>query len=298
MHQTSPFIPDHDAAYQRWKDEKLKGYPETLAALVVEIGDPFALTKGEKEKIRDLCTKANMALYRIPVTRTSATAHPLPAIMEQLGVRGLDHNLGAGPEGLSALSPGGSAHPPFSEYIPYRKAAIGWHTDGYYHPWDHQIRTLCLYCERPADQGGENDLWDHELAYIRLRDQNPDLIRTLMEPDIMTIPARMEQGAVARPERSGPVFSVHPVDGHLHMRYTHRTISIRWRPDATAQTAVGALRSLFNDPGPHLFRGRLEAGWGLISNNVLHTRDAFHDAEGGGKRILFRARYFERMPGK
>ncbi len=296
LNRTSPFDPDNKDGYQQWKEKKLAGYPETLTDLVVEIADPYALNEEEKGRILALCAKANMALYHVPVTGGTGETHPLLAIMEQLGVRDLDRHLGAGPGGLSALSPGGSAHAPFSEYIPYRKAAIGWHTDGYSHPRDHQIRTLCLYCERPADQGGENDLWDHEIAYIRLRDENPEYIRTLMEPDVMTIPARMEGDQVARPERTGPVFSIHPGDGHLHMRYTHRTISIRWRQDAATLEAVGALKRLLQSPGPHMYRGRLEAGWGLISNNVLHTRDAFHDASETEKRILYRARYFDRLP--
>lgn len=294
--KNSPFIPGNDDFYQSWKEKKLADYPEKLTDLVVEIVNPFSLTKGERERILALCAKANMAIYHIPAAQRTDNPHPLPAIMEQLGVMDLDKNLGAGSIGLSSLSPGGSAHAPFSEYIPYRKAAIGWHTDGYYHPWDHQIRTLCLYCKRPSDVGGENDLWDHEIAYIRLRDENPDIIRTLMETDVMTIPARMDNGQVGRPERVGPVFSVHPKDGHLHMRYTHRTISIRWRSDNVAQGAVETLRGLFESPSPYSFRGRLEAGWGLISHNVLHTRAAFHDVSEHEKRILFRARYFDRLP--
>ena len=147
----SPFLLDHDEAYRRWRDEKLNDYPETLAALVVEIADPFSLTRGEKERILTLCAKSNMALFCVPTTQGSAQL--LPAVMAQLGVRDLDHNLGAGSDGLSMLSPGGSAYSRFSEYVPYRETPIGWHTDGYYHPRDHQIRGLSLYCERPAQQG-------------------------------------------------------------------------------------------------------------------------------------------------
>ncbi|MBF0133298.1 MAG: TauD/TfdA family dioxygenase [Magnetococcales bacterium] len=294
---SSPFHPDNHDAYHRWKEEKLHHYPTTLADLVVPIADPFSLTRGEKEQLVTLCAKTNMALYSIPTPQKIAEQkHILPAIMEQLGVRDLDHNLGAGADGLSALSPGGSAYSRFAEYVPYRQAPIGWHTDGYYHPWDHQIHTLSLYCERPADHGGENELWDHELAYIRLREEHPDCIRTLMQNDVMTIPPRSEDGQIARPERMGPVFSVHPQNGRLHMRFTNRTISIRWRPDAATEKAVTALKHILQAPTPHLFRGKLAAGWGLISNNVLHTREAFHDNPGGAKRILYRARYFDCLP--
>ncbi|MBF0348979.1 MAG: TauD/TfdA family dioxygenase [Magnetococcales bacterium] len=299
LSNAAPFLLDHDEAYLRWRDEKLNNYPETLAARVVEIADPFFLTRGEKERILALCAKTNMALFCVPISQGSApAAQLLPTVMAQLGVRELDHNLGAGADGLSMLSPGGAAYSKFSEYVPYRETPIGWHTDGYYHPKEHQIRGLSLYCERPAQQGGENDLWDHELAYIRLRDENPEFIRVLMQQDVMSIPPRMEDGHIARPERIGPVFSIHPVDGRLHMRFTNRTKSIRWRQDAAVGEAVAALKRLLDHPTPHAFRGRLEAGWGLISNNVLHTRGAFHDTPGSAKRILYRARYFDRVPVK
>ena len=292
MH-TAAFDLNNDDAFQRWRDDKLTNYPATLGDLVVEIRDPFNLSASEKSAILARCAKANMALYVIP-NPEHLTENPLLALMQQVGVTDLDRNLGAGPGGLSALSPGGSAHAPFSAYIPYRAAAIGWHTDGYYNPNDRQVQALSLYCERPADAGGENDLLDHEIAYLRLREQNPDFIRALMHPEAMTIPARLDNGQVARPDRPGPVFAVH--NGFLHMRYTARTISIRWRDDATTQAAVAALKTINDTPSAQHFSGRLEAGWGLISNNVLHTRRAFRDPEGGEKRILYRARLFDRVP--
>jgi hypothetical protein len=44
-----------------------------------------------------------------------------------------------------------------------------------------------------------------------------------MRPDAMTIPARMDEDNVARPEQGGPVFAVDPEQGFLTMRYTART---------------------------------------------------------------------------
>ena len=283
---------DDDVAYQQWQDAKGLGYPQSLADLVVEIRDPFALTAGEKGAILSRCAKANMALYRV-VKPETITRNPLLALMAQLGVRELDRNLGAGADGLSALTPGGSAHQPFADFIPYRAAAIGWHTDGYYHPADRQIHTLALYCQRPAREGGENDLVDHDRVYMQLRDESPDYVRTLMEADIMAIPPRLEAGKVARPESLGPVFSL--FQGHLHMRYTARTVSIRWRDDPAARAAVVALKQAIKTT-PFKFRGRLETGWGLISNNVLHTRAAFRDVPGEEARILYRGRFFDRLP--
>ena len=48
--------------------------------------------------------------------------------------------------------------------------AIRWHTDGYYNPPERQIRAMILHCVRTAASGGENRVFDHELAYLALRD--------------------------------------------------------------------------------------------------------------------------------
>ncbi|MBF0125861.1 MAG: TauD/TfdA family dioxygenase [Magnetococcales bacterium] len=293
--ETMPFDLNDDTAYLSWKRTRLSRYPTTLAELVVEIRDPFAMTPAEVNAILSRCARANMALFRLERPVTGAD-NPLPAMTARLGVHLLDRNLGAGEEGISALTPGGSAFAPFASYIPYRQAAIGWHTDGYYNPADQPVQTLCLYCARPAHEGGENELLDHELVYLRLRDANPEFIHTLMASDCMTIPPRLEEdGTIARPERSGPVFSVTPA-GHLHMRFTNRTRSIRWRDDEATRQALAALREVLATPAPWIFRGRLESGWGLISNNVLHTRTAFRDPPGTPPRSLYRARLFDRLP--
>jgi hypothetical protein len=156
------------------------------------------------------------------------------------------------------------------------------------------VRGLLLHCVQSAESGGENRLMDHEIAYILLRDENPDYIRALMAPDAMTIPPRLEDGEVARAAQPGPVFSVYP-DGQLHMRYTARTVSIEWHDDPATKGAVAALeRLLADDASPWVFRGRLEPGMGLVCNNVLHDRAAFADSE-AHKRLLYRARYFDRV---
>ncbi|MBF0447929.1 MAG: TauD/TfdA family dioxygenase [Magnetococcales bacterium] len=292
--QSSPFNLENDGAYQRWRQEKLADYPATLADLLVEIDNPSALSEAERSALINQCAKTNMVLYRVKPPQTIGD-NPLPSLLEQLGVRAVDYNLGAGTDGLSKLSPGGSAHNPFANYIPYRQAAIGWHTDGYYNTADRQVRTLALYCERAAHQGGENRLFDHEMAYIRLRDQNPEFIRILMDPEVMTIPARLENGLVARPDRTGPVFSLDPNSGHLHMRYTARTISIRWKSSPLLQQTLATLSHIMEEPQLGIFQGCLPAGFGLISHNVLHTREAFSDLEGGEKRTLYRLRCFDRI---
>ncbi|MBF0190166.1 MAG: TauD/TfdA family dioxygenase [Magnetococcales bacterium] len=286
---------DHAADYLSWKARKQNGYPSTLADLVVEVRDPWAMTADEINGILSRCAHSNMALFRV-TDPDRIQDNPLPAMTATLGVANLDKNLGADGEGMSALTPGGAAFAPFADYIPYREAAIGWHTDGYYNPVDQPVQTLCLYCQRPAHEGGENEWLDPDLVYIQLRDQHPEALRALTHPEAMTIPARMAaDGTIARPERTGPVFSVTPA-GHLHMRFTNRTKSIRWRDDDATRQALEILRQILLAPEPRRFRGRLEQGWGAICNNVLHTRAAFADPPGGPRRVLYRARFFDHLP--
>jgi hypothetical protein len=89
------------------------------------------------------------------------------------------------------------------------------------------------------------------------------------------------------------VFSVDG-SGSLHMRYTARTRSIEWRADETTRAAVTCLRQLLSDASPHGLQVRLEAGMGLVSNNVLHDRAAFVD-DPQRPRLLYRARYHDRI---
>jgi hypothetical protein len=141
-------------------------------------------------------------------------------------------------------------------------------------------------------------LLDPEIAYLRLRDENPEYIRALMAPDVMTIPANTEEGGENRPAQTGPVFSIDPVTGSLHMRYTARTRSIEWKQNAATQRAVKALEQLLADGSPHVFRYRLATGEGLLCNNVLHNRTEFADeVDKGIARLIYRARYYDRIRG-
>jgi len=110
-------------------------------------------------------------------------------------------------------------------------------------------------------------LLDHEIAYIHLRDTNPDYIRAFIANDAMTIPAYMKNGKEIRPDRPGPVFSVMP-DGNLHTRYTARTRSIAWKDDPVTQAENKILSEFLDSESPCIYRATLQSGQGLISNNV------------------------------
>ncbi|MBK5967449.1 MULTISPECIES: TauD/TfdA family dioxygenase [Thiorhodovibrio] len=285
----STFDLDHDSAYARWREEKLSRAPRDLGALVVEIKDPRQLSAAEHQALLERCQQANMAIYASRAGDDPSKDIPV-AMGRAFGLHSLDHNRGADDDAITALTVQEDAR--HRDFIPYSNRPIAWHTDGYYNTADKQIRALLLHCVQPALEGGENALLDHEILYILIRDRNPAHIRALMQSDCMTIPAHTQDGQVLRPDRTGPVFSV-AADGRLHMRFTQRSRNIRWREDSATKAAVDCLNELLGSPSPWHFHGRLKSGWGLVSNNVLHTRSGFGD--GDQPRLLYRARYYERI---
>jgi len=236
-----------------------------------------------------------MAIYTSPLVGVAdkAIAHELGL---RLGLTDLDHNPLADEDSISALQvmPGKSGR----GYIPYSNRRLLWHTDGYYNPPERRIRAFVLHCVRPAAEGGENALLDHEMAYLMLRDTNPEFIDALMHPQAMTIPPNTEDAARNRGAQTGPVFAIDAATGALHMRYTARTRSIVWRDDATTRAAVACLAELLESDNPYVFRYRLRAGEGLVCNNVLHNRTGFNDAPTANEgRLMYRARYYNRVAG-
>ncbi len=290
--RANPFDPNDDAAYGRWRARKLAAYPADTAALVAEIANPRAITTAEKAALVDRCRRANMAVY---VSELRHESSEIPrALGRQLGLVRLDRNYLADDDGVSSVAVSGEAGR--GEFIPYTNRPIRWHTDGYYNPVGRKIRAMLLHCVRRASEGGENTLFDHEIAYLRLRDENPEWVRALMLADAMTIPAREDADGIARPAETGPVFSVDPDDGALHMRYTARTKSIEWKRDPGVEAAVAALTRVLDDASPFHHRLALEPGMGIVCNNVLHERTGFVD-DPAAPRLLYRARYYDRVEG-
>ena len=289
----SPFSLDDDDSYRSWRAQKLSsmGTPEPIV-----IEKPGALSDSERQALLAACQEQNFALFRV-TTQPQDVEQALHAFGRRIGLLDLDQNLCAEDSGVTAITV--KATETDHTYIPYTNRPLGWHTDGYYNAGDHQVRAWMLYCARPAAEGGGNELFDHEIAYIRLRDENPEWIRALMAPDAFTIPNNREFGNEIRPDHSGPVFSVSPKDGSLHMRYSARQRNVIWRNDPRTREAAACLLDIFNQGDEHIFRYRLSAGEGLISNNILHRRDGFRDEpNSGAKRLIYRARYYQRLPVK
>ncbi|HLP99357.1 MAG TPA: TauD/TfdA family dioxygenase [Sideroxyarcus sp.] len=285
----SAFDLDDEAGYRRWREAKLAAAPRSISDLVVEVRDPRALTPAEHAALAERIRRCNMAIYTSPVHAEDAEI--LRLLGKQFGLEQLDANWLAGEDGISSIRvfDGGTRQ----HYIPYTDKPIKWHTDGYYNPQERTIRAMVLHCVRSAAQGGDNRVMDHEMAYLLLRDENPQHIHTLMQPDAMTIPERVDEADGVRGAQSGPVFSL-DTSGKLHMRYTARTRSIEWKQDEATRDAVAALEHLLASDTPHIFHARLEPGMGLLCNNVLHDRSAFTDDE-SHPRLLYRARYLDRI---
>ncbi|MBK8525718.1 MAG: TauD/TfdA family dioxygenase [Rubrivivax sp.] len=279
---------DDDVAYRAWRGWKLQHRPADAAAITVDVVDPCALSVGERDLLLSHIAHANMALYRSP---PGDDDRDMPRRLgAQLGLQRLDANWLADEDGISSIQVS-SASDGRGGFIPYTQQAIRWHTDGYYHPSHRRIHGMLLHCVRPAARGGVNRLLDPELVYIALRDESPALVRALMRPDAMTIPARQGDDGEARAAQSGPVFSVD--QGALHMRYTARTRSIEWHADALVQAAAARLADLLNTELPGLLSVGLQAGMGVVGHNVLHDRSAFVD-DPAQPRLLYRARFLDR----
>ncbi|KVW96760.1 TauD/TfdA family dioxygenase [Thiobacillus denitrificans] len=307
----SPFDLANETGYHAWRDARLAAYPRSVDELIVPLADPRHLTPAEIDALEARCMRANMAIYSAP--HLPAADKSLPHQLAcQLGLVHLEGNYLADEDGLSSITPAGDEDSARGDFIPYTHKPINWHTDGYYNALDRSILGMTLHCAQDAESGGENTLLDHEIAYIQLRDANPDYVAALMQPDAMTIPARMDEvslsptlsrgergqtlspnQSIARPEQSGPVFAVDPEQGFLTMRYTARTRSIVWKDDAVTRAAVKTLADILAG-SEYILTARLRPGMGLVCNNVLHTRSAFSDSP-EHRRLLYRGRYYDRL---
>lgn len=287
MH-SNPFDLDRHDAYARWRDARLGVLPACAEDLIVEVRDPRQLSPAERAALAERLRVANMAIYAS--AQHDADKEIPRRLGTAFGLQRLDCNWLADEEGISSVTvaAGGTR----GDFIPYTDKPIRWHTDGYYNEPERRVWSLLLHCVRPAAEGGENALFDHELAYLLMREAEPAYVRALMAPDAMTIPPRTDASGEVRAAVSGPVFHVDPASGRLHMRYTARTRSIAWKDDSTTRAAVAWLEALLAQDQPGLYRLRLQAGMGLICANVLHDRAGFND-DPQAPRLLYRARYHD-----
>jgi hypothetical protein len=291
---------DGEAAYLHWRDEKLSQYEAAFNEQMTPVADLAAPTDAERAAIMARVEKTNMALYASPAgTRDDDDANALLlGLGRAFGLRALEDHRSANRNGvvrIEIVGDGGRAG-----YIPYTDRPISWHTDGYYnfHGPGRCVQAMILHCGRAAAEGGVNRVLDHEIAWLRLRDRDPDALRLLMHPQAMTIPESVESNGRVRPANVGPVFYVTPEGagpGRLGMRYSARKKFISYRDAATKAAADLLLELIESEP---LARSvRLRAGQGLVCNNVLHDRSAFADGTEAA-RLLYRIRFHGRVGAK
>ncbi len=280
--------------YQDWRAARISA-SESARKLGFVVLDSLANPSDSQiSEIVRRVRESNFTLYEAP--QGEDLRADLRAFAERFGLRIAERHRSAGEQGIVALTE--TDAPSQRGYIPYSKRKMGWHTDGYYNASEERISAMVLHCARPAEDGGENHLLDHTIAFIRLMDENPAYIEALMHPEAMTIPENREPDGNLRPASVGPVFYGDPETGALQMRYTARTRSIEWRDDPLTREAVAFLRHILEDPDPLTISVRFRAGQGVLCNNVLHDRTGF-DAGKVEKspRVMYRVRFSNRVKG-
>jgi len=296
----NPFDLSNNGAYRTWRSAKLAAYPASMSGQVVEIDDLANPSAAERAALSCMCRKSNMAIYasRFIPANSERMRNDLQTFAKTLGLIRTEGHRSAANDGIVAIEIASDG--PRKGYIPYTDRPLSWHTDGYYNAPKDRIGAFLLHCVRDATQGGENAFLDPEIAYIRMRDENPDFIAAFMHHEAMTIPANEEDNGKVRAESVGPVFWVSAQTGTLQMRYTARGRNIIWRNTPATQAAVKFLSNLLINGDPLIFRHKLVPGQGLICNNVLHMRTGFENAPElteNSERLIYRVRYLDRISG-
>lgn len=285
---------DDQSSYHLWREAKLKVAEESLILQPVEIRDLSSPSKAEMEELSLRCSVANFAIYTCDKTEPANARGALRDLASALGLEIAEKHHSAESDGIVLLQP--SEAESKRRYIPYTNRAMSWHTDGYYNAANDRISAMLLHCGRPASDGGKNQFLDPEIVYIRLRDTDPDLITALLNEEVMTIPANTEPDRPMRAVSTGPVFYPDPGTGRLQMRYTARTRSVIWQDDPLSRQAEAQLRQILTEPDALTYTGKLEAGQGVLCNNVLHNRTAFSlDSSQQSDRLYYRVRFHNRV---
>ncbi len=283
---------DDSGAFNHWRQTKIAAATRQNTLEFINIADLANPTLAERQLILTRCNIDGYAFYQSSQPETEpAIAAALRQFTNSFGLKIAETHRSMGDHGVVALRVSKNEHQ--RGFIPYSRKAMNWHTDGYYNAPNDTIRSFVLHCAQPAGTGGQNQIIDPEIAYMRLRDLNPDYIAALMMPDAMTIPANTEADGSVRPASIGPVFMVE--NGALIMRYTARTRSIEWSQKAAP--AAAALQNILETESEFLIQTTLKSGQGVLSNNTLHNRTGFDQGSDPSQRLMYRIRFHNRIPG-
>lgn len=286
--ENSPFLLENEGAYQAWRLRKLKLREQLPASRVFELDHEHRLPQSLLPQLRLQVSAFNFVLFQ---SESEISKSEFLRLNRQFGLFRLDSNLGADVDKVTSLRVVSDSDER-AQYIPYTNRALNWHTDGYYNPQGRCIDAFALYCVNQAERGGGNYLFDHELMYILIRDQAPDLLAALMDDDLMRIPPNIQNGRVIRAQESGPVFSIQTDSCGLNMRYTSRPRNIVWKSDKRSERALNLVREILMDSDA-VIDLRLQNNQGIVCNNLLHGRQAFHDQGEQSSRLIYRARYYD-----
>jgi hypothetical protein len=287
--ENSPYLLANEDAYQHWRSSKLESRGRATALRVFTLDARGLLAKSDLAAAQQQVEAYNFVIFEAPTGDFGK--RDFVTLNRQFGLYDLDDNLGADADKVTALRMVDESDQR-AQYIPYTNRAMNWHTDGYYNPHARRINAFSLYCVNQSARGGGNFLFDHEMMYLLIRDQSPELLEALMRNDLMRIPANVQDNQVIRVEETGPVFALQPITCALNMRYTSRPRNIVWKSDKCSQQALNLVREILMQ-GEAMIEVRLRAGQGIVCNNILHGRDAFQDDPQHPPRLVYRARYFD-----
>ncbi len=276
---------------------------------LLEITNPWALSAAEKQALTHQIAANNFCLYQFKTTQANVRANvhtnvreSLAAFAIQLGLSSIVGNECADNDNITRIRQQPDHDNP---YIPYSRRALNWHTDGYYNASGDTVRAFLLHCEHAAADGGSNAFMDPEIAYILLRDANAEWADALSHATAMAIPANKQNAAMIRERHCGPVFTTDTSTQCLYTRYTARSRHVEWRDTAATRQACEYFLNMLNqDSQPEnslpensqwVVKHRLEPGQGIVCNNILHKREVFKDDAATPARLLYRARYRNRI---
>jgi len=286
--ENSPYLLENEGEYQAWRARKLNYRQEVSATRVFELDQQGRLSRSMLPLLRKQVAAYNFVIFQSVGELGKAE---FLALNRQFGLVALDANLGADEDKVTSLQVVGDTDSR-ARYIPYTNRAMNWHTDGYYNPFERRIDAFALYCVNQAARGGGNYLFDHEMMYMLIRDRSPSALVALMRNDMLRIPANVQQNQVIRAEESGPVFSLQSSSCMLSMRYTSRPQNIVWKTDKNSTAALNLVREILMQ-GSAMVEVQLQPRQGIVCNNVLHGRQAFHDTLDQPARLIYRARYHD-----
>ena len=282
--EKSPFLLQNEHEYQFWRASKLQRCAERSVATIFQLNADQQFDADVLREVQEQVESFGFARFE---SSLSLEQTALIGLNRQLGLVRMECSASADRNPVTSLRVLDHTDSR-ARYIPFSNSALNWHTDGYYNETGNTIRAFSLYCVTPASSGGTNFLFDHEMMYLLIRDQNPELIAALMRPDIMTVPANVRGNEVLRAQVSCPVFSIGGCSQRLQMRYTSRPRHVIWREDCDSARALALIDEILMEPeaGVHL---TLQAGQGIVCNNLLHGRTAFEDT----RRLVYRVRSYD-----